>query len=147
MLVIASIHQPSTNTLLLFDNVLLLTGGKTVYYGPPANSIRYFISLGHPPPALLSPAEFMLELSNTNFHFNGRSSIDQVTMLCQAWDASLEHKLLLDKLIPTGEEGPESNLKIHRGAGTTRIMKPFILLHRMAIVLPSRPLTHRFPEI
>jgi hypothetical protein len=135
MLVIASIHQPSTNTLLLFDNVLLLSSGKTVYYGPPANSMRYFISLGHPPPPLLSPAEFMLELANTNFTSAGRFSIvDRVALLCKAWDDSLERKILLDKVVPRdGEE--EVDLQIRRGADTSQLMKPFILLHRMAIVI------------
>ena len=141
MLVIASIHQPSTNTLLLFDKVLLLSGGKTVYYGPPANSMRYFVSLGHPPPPLLSPAEFMLELSNTNF--GSTSSIQyRVDVLCDAWDASLEQKLLLDKLITRDENDPSaSDFEIRRGGHTGKLMKPFILLHRMAIVcLAKRPL-------
>jgi hypothetical protein len=135
MLVIASIHQPSTNTLLLFDNVLLLSSGNTVYYGPPANSMRYFISLGHPPPPLLSPAEFMLELSNTNFTGAGRASIhDRVALLCNAWDDSIERKILLDKVVPRdGEEYPD--FQIRRGAATGHLMKPFILLHRMAIVI------------
>lgn len=144
MLVIASIHQPSTNTLLLFDNVLLLSSGKTVYYGPPANSMRYFISLGHPPPPLLSPAEFMLELANTNFTSAGRFSIvDRVALLCKAWDDSLERKILLDKVVPRdGEE--EMDLQIRRGADTSQLMKPFILLHRMAIVIS--PSSHVPPE-
>jgi len=134
MLVIASIHQPSTNTLLLFDKVLLLSSGKTVYYGPPANSMRYFISLGHPPPPLLSPAEFMLELSNANF--DSTSSIQyRVDVLCDAWDASLEHKLLLDKLITRDENDPSaSDFEIRRRGDTGKLVKPFILLHRMAIV-------------
>jgi len=59
MIVIASIHQPSTSTLLLFDNVLLLSEGQMAYFGPPGDSIRYFKSLGYPEPQLMSPAEFM----------------------------------------------------------------------------------------
>jgi hypothetical protein len=121
--------------LLLFHNVLLLSSGKTIYHGPPANSMRYFISLGYPPPPLLSPAEFMLELANTNFTSAGRVSIvDRVALLCKAWDDSLERKLLLDKVVPRdGEE--ELDLQIRRGADTGQLMKPFILLHRMAIVI------------
>ena len=134
MLVIASIHQPSTNTLLLFDHVLLLSRGHTIYYGPPANSMRYFISLGCPPPPLLSPAEFMLELSNTNFD-NSTDALDVVDVLCEAWGNSLECRLLLDKIVAVRPEDPqEANFQIRRGATTGRIMKPFILLHRMAIV-------------
>ena len=70
MIVIASIHQPSTHTLLLFDNVLLLSEGKTVYYGPPGDSIPYFESQGCPLSSMMSPAEFMLELTNGDFANN-----------------------------------------------------------------------------
>jgi hypothetical protein len=52
---------------MLFDNTLLLSEGNTVYYGPPGDSIRYFESQGYPPSPLMSPAEFMLELTNSDF--------------------------------------------------------------------------------
>lgn len=31
--VIASIHQPSSEVFMLFDNLCLLSGGKTIYFG------------------------------------------------------------------------------------------------------------------
>src|SRR6266496_1230230 len=93
MIVIGSIHQPSTNTLLLFDNVLLLSKGRTVYYGSPANTTHYFAALGHPAPPMLSPAEFMLELTNTDFDSQNNHEY-RVTTLCEAWDSSLQCKIL-----------------------------------------------------
>lgn len=34
MIVIASIHQPNWDTFALFDKLLLLSQGKTMYFGP-----------------------------------------------------------------------------------------------------------------
>jgi|SRR5271156_413693 len=149
MVVIASIHQPSTNTLLLFNNVLLLSGGRTVYYGPPVNSMRYFTSLGYPPPPMLSPAEFMLGLTNTDF--DKRNSLAfRIETLFEAWSGSLECTLLHDKLIMNPNAMKKSagsqihiiedveksdNSQIRRGASTRNFfMQSLTLFHRMIIV-------------
>ena len=133
-MVIASIHQPSTNTLLLFDNILLLSSGQTVYYGPPANSMRYFRTLGHPPPPMLSPAEFMLELTNTDFDKRDSQSYRLKTLL-EAWNASLEYKLLQDNLIMRGIE-TEPDFHIPKGVGTRNVVvHSLTLCHRMLIVV------------
>jgi ABC-type multidrug transport system ATPase subunit len=47
VLVIASIHQPSTTTFQLFDKLILMSRGKVTYNGPVANVGDYFASLGH----------------------------------------------------------------------------------------------------
>ena len=41
MIVIASIHQPNWNTFALFDKVLLLAQGRTMYFGPVS---KYLVS-------------------------------------------------------------------------------------------------------
>ena len=46
VLVIASIHQPSTNTFELFDKLLLMSKGKVTYNGPVADVKSYFAGLG-----------------------------------------------------------------------------------------------------
>jgi ABC-type multidrug transport system ATPase subunit/ABC-type multidrug transport system permease subunit len=60
--VILSIHQPSSIVFGLFDKVLLLSGGRTVFYGAQSELVPYFSSLGYPLPPLFNPADFMLEL-------------------------------------------------------------------------------------
>lgn len=47
VLVIASIHQPSTTTFELFDKLMLLSRGKLVYNGPVKDVRDYFATLGH----------------------------------------------------------------------------------------------------
>lgn len=136
MIVIASIHQPSTSTLLLFDDILLLSGGKTVYYGPPEDSISYFESQGYPPSPMMSPAEFMLELTNTDFsHSTGHGGSQVLDALLHGWETSTQRGLLTDRLAERGHD----QLTFHdslRRYPRNLAMQSLILLHRMALVLP-----------
>ena len=52
--VCVAIHQPSARIFMVFDLVLILSGGNTVYYGPPDHIMQYFASVGF---ALSSPME------------------------------------------------------------------------------------------
>src|SRR5579859_4321284 len=98
MIVIASIHQPSTTTLELFDNVLLLSEGKTVYFGPPTSSTAYFASLGYPPDPDMSSAEFMLELTNVDFSHSGDEE-ERLDKLVRAWNEGREYKTLCTGIV------------------------------------------------
>lgn len=67
MIVIASIHQPSTSTFSLFDKLLLLSQGKPHYFGPISGIDAHYASLSQELPLHVNPAEFLLELVNTDF--------------------------------------------------------------------------------
>ncbi|KAG2733514.1 hypothetical protein G9P44_003039 [Scheffersomyces stipitis] len=67
MAVICSIHQPSTYTFELFDKVLFLSRGKTVYNDRVDKLVKYFESIGFSIPAYINPSEFVLDLINTDF--------------------------------------------------------------------------------
>lgn len=71
LIVIASIHQPSTSTFQLFDQLLLLSGGKSHYFGPVKDVALHFESIGLPIPIHTNPAEFLLELMNVDFSTDG----------------------------------------------------------------------------
>jgi ABC-type multidrug transport system ATPase subunit len=134
MIVIASIHQPSTITLLLFDNVLLLSEGKTVYYGPPDHSTRYFTSLGYPPVAMMSPAEWMLELTNTDF-LTEDDQDNRLSHLLEGWGRSPERNLLGDSLIVSESSEPFSlGKQSYHGHPRSVAMQTWILFHRVALV-------------
>lgn len=135
MIVIASIHQPSTNTLLLFDNVLLLSEGQMTYFGPPDASITYFKSLGYPEPEFMSPAEFMLELANMDFVAENRrhSRIDRLVV---GWGASRERRLMNYEISLSERNNDALSIPEEKTAGYPRSlrMQSWILLHRMALV-------------
>ena len=58
VIVIASIHQPSTTTFELFDKLMLLSRGKVCYNGPIKEVKKYFGGLGYDVSTFL-PAHIM----------------------------------------------------------------------------------------
>jgi len=62
-----SIHQPSSQTFNLFDAVGILAKGRQIYLGPVADAIAYFSSVGHKCPEYANPADFYIEVVNTDF--------------------------------------------------------------------------------
>ncbi|KAK1603753.1 hypothetical protein QYE76_027426 [Lolium multiflorum] len=60
--VVMSVHQPSYRILALLDRLMILSRGRTVYYGPPA-ALRGFLSvfMGEPIPDGANPAELALD--------------------------------------------------------------------------------------
>lgn len=145
MIVIASIHQPSSTTLELFDNVLLLSRGQTVYFGPPTQSTSYFTALGYPPDPMMSSAEFMLELTNVDFS-HGDNEEDRLETLVTRWNEGREFRTLSDGIVKAEGRGDvftvgEKELK--RGYPRNVFMQSLILTHRMALVSS----THGFPSL
>lgn len=93
MIVVASIHQPSTSTFNLFDKLLLLSGGQTHYFGSVDNVQHYYTELGHPMPNHTNPAEFILDLVNTDFSADETASRDLVNSLAVAWKDSSQYQI------------------------------------------------------
>eukprot|EP00403_Amphidinium_massartii_P016175 CAMPEP_0178411504 /NCGR_PEP_ID=MMETSP0689_2-20121128/21527_1 /TAXON_ID=160604 /ORGANISM="Amphidinium massartii, Strain CS-259" /LENGTH=619 /DNA_ID=CAMNT_0020032709 /DNA_START=16 /DNA_END=1875 /DNA_ORIENTATION=+ len=63
-----SIHQPSTTTFNVFDTVGILAKGRQIYLGPVEEALDYFESVGHKCPAYANPADFYIEVVNTDFN-------------------------------------------------------------------------------
>ena len=80
LLIVASVHQPSTRTFLAFDRTLLLSRGRAAYFGPAADALTHFENLGYEPPPRMNPADFLLEISNPDF-----TSAVRVERLLRAW--------------------------------------------------------------
>ncbi len=62
-IVIASIHQPRASIYNLFDDITLLSEGKTMYCGEAGTKmVKYFTSIDFPLPPNVNPAEHYLDL-------------------------------------------------------------------------------------
>lgn len=59
--VVSVIHQPSQHTFQLFDDLLLLSEGRMMYYGEVSKSRQYFTDLGYPALEEVGTAEFVLD--------------------------------------------------------------------------------------
>ena len=57
--VVFTIHQPRSNIVALFDQLLLLAGGEVVYSGAYSRCQDYFESIGHPCPPGFNIADFL----------------------------------------------------------------------------------------
>ncbi|GAA98720.1 hypothetical protein E5Q_05408, partial [Mixia osmundae IAM 14324] len=62
--VIFTIHQPRSNIISLFDQLLLLAKGRTVYSGSYDHCQAYFESIGHACPPGYNLADFLIDLTS-----------------------------------------------------------------------------------
>jgi ABC-type multidrug transport system ATPase subunit len=76
--IVATIHQPSTDTFLMFDQIYLLSKhGSNIYFGPPAQVISHFVSFGFDHRENVNPAEYMIEIANEKY---GNSKMQAMTV-------------------------------------------------------------------
>lgn len=61
--VIFTIHQPRSNIVALFDHLVLLAKGRTVYSGPSANCQGYFDRVGYSCPPGFNIADYLVDLT------------------------------------------------------------------------------------
>lgn len=59
--VITTIHSPRTAIFNLFDQVLLLSQGETVYFGAANQMVPYFGKLGYECPKYSNPCDYFSE--------------------------------------------------------------------------------------
>ncbi|KAI4141211.1 MAG: hypothetical protein L6R39_005470, partial [Caloplaca ligustica] len=92
--IIVTIHQPRSEVWSLFDGLVLLSGGAAVYSGPKEDCLPYFEDLGYPLPALVNPAEFIVDLAavdNRSVELE-QTSNDRVEALIQAWRIAVDKR-------------------------------------------------------
>uniref|UniRef100_A0A8C4W0U3 ATP-binding cassette sub-family G member 8 n=1 Tax=Gopherus evgoodei TaxID=1825980 RepID=A0A8C4W0U3_9SAUR len=63
-LVLLSVHQPRSDIFQLFDLVLLMTSGTTIYSGTARDMVQYFTEIGYPCPKYSNPADFYVDLTS-----------------------------------------------------------------------------------
>lgn len=90
IIIIASIHQPSSRTFELFDQLLLLSGGKTCFFGPTIELYNYFGRSGRPIPGNVNPTEFLLDAVSSDFSASDEDAHVRVLDIQDAWAQSPE---------------------------------------------------------
>ncbi|KAI8901915.1 P-loop containing nucleoside triphosphate hydrolase protein [Globomyces pollinis-pini] len=60
-IVLLTIHQPRTDILNLFDKIILLSAGETVWFGTTDDAIDHFTKLEYPLPPKTNPSDFFLD--------------------------------------------------------------------------------------
>ncbi|EEH10912.1 ABC transporter [Histoplasma capsulatum G186AR] len=133
IIVIASIHQPSTATFKTFDKLMILSAGRTCYFGSSSEMKPYLDKTGYPMPLQMNPAEFVLDLVNTDFASDREIAEAQLSQIFANWEKSDEASELdkeIQKAVNTAEkyEIPSTSLRGASAVGTI-----FTLLHRSFI--------------
>lgn len=131
---VITIHQPSELLYELGDNLLLLSGGKQVFFGPvvgPGGAEEHFNSLGFKCPARTSIAEWLLDLVNRDF------GSDAVVDRCiSGWEGSNAckrlHQTLDDMGVPKSEKevGKKDRNPFVQEYATSQLTQTMALLKR-----------------
>ena len=79
--VIFTIHQPRSNIVALFDQLILLAKGKTVYSGPFSSCQSYFDQIGYACPPGFNIADYLVDLT---MHASSTRSAEEPTMTVDA---------------------------------------------------------------
>lgn len=138
--VVVTIHQPRSEIWGLFDNLILLSKGSTVYSGPSAECLPWFEAQGFHMPAFVNPAEFVVDLAavdNRSPELEAES-MARVERLRLAWKTESVSKFSPVESVPAKSNGRGLSIKRNRH-GTS--------FGRQLMVMTSRTLktTYRDP--
>jgi ABC-type multidrug transport system permease subunit len=120
LIVIASIHQPSTKTFNVFDKVYLMAKGQLCYGGARNNIAQYFSSIGLQMPTMTNPAEWILEIVDTDFAKDQQEGLARLGGITSAWKANESFE----------EDTSKVELKLDKPSKRAQFKQPFYILHR-----------------
>jgi len=133
VLVIASIHQPSTTTFELFDKLMLLSRGRVAYNGEVKQVKRYFAGLSYEMPLYTNPAEFVIDLVNTDFSANPEIATDRLIHLHASWANSPDAASVSNAIsFASSNTLPAFTFSDHHSTANPLFL-PFTLMHRSFI--------------
>ena len=142
IILICTIHQPSTRVFNEFDSILLLSGGNVAYFGPTSNATKYFRDLGHEMPDDLSPSEYLLDLINCDF--GGEDKKRKVDEIIEAWrkqpaagESGAAHVSALPRRALPGVSFGQQVLVHTRRQALLSVRDPTLYLGRFAIFMVS----------
>ncbi|KNC80168.1 hypothetical protein SARC_07461 [Sphaeroforma arctica JP610] len=76
--IVTTIHQPRSNIYGMFDNLLLLSKGRVVYFGGAEEAVDYFSKLNFVAPSHFNPADYFIDLLSID------SRTDETRDICLA---------------------------------------------------------------
>lgn len=118
--IVFTIHQPSVEVLSLFDRLLLLGRGKTVYFGNNAEMLDYFTSIGYKCPTWENPANYLMD----TIHGDNQSYEEKLEAAAKAKAEGLDEDD--DGITPKGKQGSALESKFdHAEEQATKLAEMF----------------------
>ncbi|KAI9841668.1 MAG: hypothetical protein M1837_000462 [Sclerophora amabilis] len=140
--IVTTIHQPRSEIWGLFDRLVLLTRGSSVYSGKAEDCLPYFQEIGHPLPPFVNPAEFVIDVAaiDTRTPELEEASMARVEGLKSAWAENSS------RFLPEDEK-PTSSLPPPTAGGLATLAASNSALGRQVRVLTARTfkVTYRDP--
>lgn len=142
LIIMCSIHQPSTKVYNSFDAVQILSRGREAFSGPIKAAPTYFEEIGYPIPEQMNPAEHFLDLVNSDF-----SSEEEVTNILDTWEKKNTAELHASMKVADNDDEQDGvaagnrrdaiqDLKImFRRHGKLIVRDPVLYVGRCAIIL------------
>ncbi|KAI9324010.1 P-loop containing nucleoside triphosphate hydrolase protein [Obelidium mucronatum] len=94
--VVCSIHQPSPSTYRLFDKVLFLVRGETVYFGKnDGTEVEYFKKIGYEIPMYMNIPDAVLDSINVDFLGNEQEASNRISNFITFWNSSAERGIYI----------------------------------------------------
>jgi len=144
--IIVIIHNPSSQIFDLFDRLLLLANGKTMYMGESGRSVEYFKGRGFTCPPHFNHAEFLLTLVSTDFAAALAQSdvyIDagMVKDLATAFETSTEKQLEIER-VSTALKSSQSTLALEDDPALAHQKARGASLREQLMILLARDVTN-----
>jgi ABC-type multidrug transport system ATPase subunit len=134
LIIICTIHQPSSKVFSKFDKVMILSKGREAFVGDVHDAGPYFEHLGEPVPTSINPAEHFLDVFNADF-----SSDELVTQKLDAWDRyKKDHQLE----ISASQSVEESDLLPYEQSGQSAFHEISVLMRRHAVLIARDPILY-----
>ena len=98
--VIATIHQPSTDTFNLFTHIMIMAKGEVIYFGERGGALDYFGSIGRPIPNHFNPSDVYLQMTNTDFlrEEEKNEGMNKVVDFITKFKSSYQYSTINDKI-------------------------------------------------
>jgi len=121
--VLMTIHQPRTDILELMNKIILLSAGKTLFYGPLSDGLKHFSDLGYSLPDKTNPSDFFLDIITTDQRSEEKyaESLARIDTFHQSW----EKKRMTVEIIANDDAS-----KVATGWPSTWFGEFFVLLDR-----------------
>ena len=136
-LVISVIHQPRSSIFDMFDRLLLLSEGRTIYLGKASEAVKHFETAGHPCPEFFNPSDFFLDVLSPDIRSSEAEvrTAQRIQELGDSWqkmvlDGKVDSEIMISSALP-GDTGGSLDMSPQKCMETfewSRFKRNFMLL-------------------
>jgi len=108
-LVISVIHQPRSSIFAMFDKLLLLSEGRSMFLGKATDAVLHFERLGHKSPPFFNPSDFFLDILSPDIR-TLESEAETYARIADLGEAWRQHEVAVGLPVVESTDDDNSNL-------------------------------------